>query len=325
MRNRLALALGVAAALGGCAAPHLDAQAAAPPSEAPSLVFADLTDDFATLYDTHAGAPEAQRLSAINEGMAAHLPGFYDPARLGEQASMYERLAAEFLAAYPAQRQAIADVAGRFARMFDPAVADFEQRIGPLPTTVPVYLVVSMGEFDGATRNLDGQTRLLFGADMIARLHGGEARAFVQHELFHIYHGTRFTGCAEVWCALWNEGLAVYAAQQLNPGASDAELLLTMPEPIRPALDANRDAAVCTTLARLDSTDARDHNGLFSSGRLAPGLPPRYGYLVGLLVAQELGRDATLAQMAEWDGPVLRARIGKTLENMASCPGPASG
>lgn len=318
MPRSIAAALAIAATLAGCSAPRLGA-AAAPHPEAPRLTFTDLTDDFAALHDARAGATESERLQAIDEGMAAHLPGFYNPARFGEQAAMYERLAADFLATYPAQREAIADVAARFGRMFDPAVADFERRIGALPTVVPVYLVVSMGEFDGATRDLGGTTRLLFGADMIARLHGGEARAFVQHELFHIYHGARFSGCTEIWCALWNEGLAVHAAQQLNPDASDAELLLTLPEPIRPALDANRDVAICTTLAKLDSIDAGDRNTMFSSGRLAPGLPPRFGYLVGLWVAQELGRDATLAQMAEWDGPDLRARIGKALAGMADC------
>jgi hypothetical protein len=41
-----------------------------------------------------------------------------------------------------------------------------------------------------------------------------------------------FPECDQVWCNLWTEGLAVYAAQQLNRDASDSQLLLMQPEPI---------------------------------------------------------------------------------------------
>ena len=308
-------ALAAALLLAGCAAPP-------PPAGAPSaprLGFTDLTDDFAAAFDAASAQPDEQRAATIRAAMAPLLPGFYDPARHGDGAVRYEAFMAKFMAEYPARREATAAVARRFGAMFDPAVADFERRIGPLPTDTPVLLVVSMGEFDGATRELQGRSHLLFGADMIAEYHGGEARAFVQHELFHIYHGKRFAGCPEVWCALWNEGLATYAAQQLNPQASDAELLLTIPEPIRPALEAHRAQGVCAVLARLDSRDRADRNALFSSGRLSPELPPRFGYLIGLWVAADLGRTRSLTELAEWDGPTLRAAIDGSLRSMADC------
>ena len=57
----------------------------------------------------------------------------------------------------------------------------------------------------------------------------------MHHELFHLYHSRAFEGCDAVWCGLWREGLAVHVAAELNPGASDAELVLTMPVPLRAA------------------------------------------------------------------------------------------
>lgn len=290
-----------------------------PPEPAPPrLGYTDLTGDFGAIYDT-APADPAARLAAINAGMGERLPGFYDPARMGDQADAYVAFAGRFLANYPGQKAAIADVARRFGTMFAPAVADFERRIGPLPTTTPVALVVSMGEFDGATRTLGGREYLLFGADMIATLHKGEARAFVQHELFHIYHSQRMSECTGLYCSLWQEGLAVHAAQQLNPSASDSELLLTMPEPVRPALEANRREAVCTTLAKLDSTDGGDWGAYFSNGRLNDRLPPRFGYLVGAWVAADLGRTRSLPELAALDGKPLRAAIEASLRSMARC------
>lgn len=302
-------------AVAGCAAQSSVMGAQSPPR----LGFTDLTDDYAAAFDAAAGRPDAERAAALRRAMAPMLPGFYDAARFGDGAAGYEQRMAAYMADYPARRDAIATVARRFGAMFDPAVADFERRIGPLPTETPVFLVVSMGEFDGATRDLAGRTHLLFGADMIAEYHGGEARAFVQHELFHIYHGQRFAGCGEVWCALWSEGLATYAAQQLNPQASDAELLLTIPEPIRPAVERNRAEAMCAVLARLDSTDLTDRDALFSSGRLSPNLPPRFGYLVGLWVAADLGRTRSLSDLAEWNGPELRSAIEASLRGVTEC------
>lgn len=290
----------------------------APPTAAPRLTVTDYTDDFSALYDASSGDAN-QRLAQINAGFADKLPGFYDPSRFGDRAEMYRRLAAGFLAAYPSRRAEIASVAARFTAMFDPAVADFNRRVGSLPTDTPVDLVVSLGEFDGATRSLNGRTHLMFGADMIALLHPGGARAFVQHELFHLYHAKRMDECRRLYCDLWREGLAVYAAQVLNPSASDAELLLTIPQPIRPALEANRREAVCETLARLDSTDGDDRNAFFSSGRLNPRLPPRFGYLVGAWVAADLGKTHSLAQLASLNGTALRAAIETSLRTFATC------
>ncbi len=288
------------------------------------LGFTDLTGQFAAAYET-APQDNAARLEALGGAFADDLPGFYDPARFGEDADAYRRMAGRFLAAYPARRGEIAEVAQRFGAMFDPAVADFERRVGPLPTDTPVALVVSMGEFDGATRTLGGREYLLFGADMIAETHGGEARAFVQHELFHIYHGPRMGQCEPFYCSLWTEGLAVYAAKTLNPDATDAQLLLTLPEPIRPEVEQHRREAVCATLARLDERDSKDWGAFFSGARLNERLPPRFGYLVGLWVAQELGKTHSLDQMAQWQGPDLRARIGVAMDNMADCGSAATG
>ena len=79
----------------------------------------------------------------------------------------------------------------------------------------------------------------MFGADVIARVHGDrDVRPFFHHELFHLLHGRTFSDCGALWCALWNEGLATFVAHRLNPAASDDQLLLTQPVPLRAAVEA---------------------------------------------------------------------------------------
>ena len=162
---------------------------------------------------------------------------------------------------------------------------------------------------------------LLFGADVIARLHmGHDIRPFFHHELFHLYHQRRFTSCEAVWCGLWTEGLAVYVAKSLNPKATDEDLLLTQPEPLRPAVDRNRDLAVCTVVAQLDSKDETIGAALFSSGRLRPELPPRFGYFVGYLAAGEMGRTSSPKQLASMTPAQVRPALEAALRRLATCP-----
>ncbi len=67
---------------------------------------------------------------------------------------------------------------------------------------------------------------MLFGVDAIAILHGPEDMpSFFAHELFHIYHrqvmGARLPDPDSVtWWSLWEEGLATYVSQRLNPALS---------------------------------------------------------------------------------------------------------
>jgi hypothetical protein len=180
--------------------------------------------------------------------------------------------------------------------------------------------VHSFGEFDGGTRELPQGNFLLFGADMIAKLHmEHDVRPFFHHELFHLYHARYFPECQPVWCALWTEGLANHVAASLNPGASDAELLLNWPEPLRPAVDRNRKLAVCAIRGRLESTDPKDYGALFSNGKPDVDLPPRYGYFVGYLVASEAGKTHSLLELARMRADEVKPLVEKMLASLADC------
>ena len=273
--------------------------------------------------------PDAERVAAFDAELAPRLPGFYDPARFDTPGGgdRYRARLIRNLNAFPQDRAKIEEVSARFSGLFAPALASFEARFGPMEGYPPVYLVHSLGEFDGGTRDLPQGSRLLFGADVIARIHTGDhaIQPFFHHELFHILHARRFKECPEIWCGLWSEGLAVYVASELNPGASDADLLLTLPEPIRPAVEKDRAAAVCAVTERLESTARADYAPLFTFERLSPSLPPRFGYYVGYLVAQELGRTRSVAELARLDNDHARPLVIAALHRLADCSNSGSG
>jgi len=55
-------------------------------------------------------------------------------------------------------------------------------------------------------------------------------------------------------------------------------------------------------------------------GGQPPGYPPRAGYFVGTLIAQQLSARYTLPQLAHLNGAELRAMVVKTLENLSATP-----
>lgn len=292
---------------------------AAEPARGLELV--DLTPLFSAAWEATSSLPDAERPAAFRARFAQSSPGFYPREALGTAAAArYDERLLKWLKSYPGDRPGIEQVSQSFDAMFRSAKSSFKVRFGPMRGYPPVYLLHSLGEFDGGTRTIAGRTTLLFGADMIGRYHAGDdLQPFFHHELFHLLHQQTFDECAQAWCSVWTEGMAVYVAATLNPKATDSELLLVQPEPIRAAVDRDRKAAVCAVVARLDSTDEADLQALFSFKRLSPELPPRFGYYVGYLAVAELGKTHSLSELTKLDNAAARPLLERGLRALADC------
>jgi len=283
-----------------------------------ALRVVDLTGEFDRFAMTTTRMPDAQRIAAFEHRMGPIAEGFYDRDRRPDQ---YDERVLTTLRSYPGERTRILDVGRRFNVQFAAARRSFQAVFGPVSTERPVYLIDSLGELDGGTRELNGKNTLVFGADVIAEVHRGRDMVpFFHHELFHLYQEKHLTRCAAVWCALWEEGLATYAASRLDPGADDHALILDLPEPIRPTVDADRARAVCAVTQLLDSTSDEDYGALFLGDRQLEGFPSRMGYYIGYLVASDIGRTHDIREMATMGFVEARPLIDAALKRMAACP-----
>ena len=314
-------------ALIGIALTSIGAAPATKPAEHPAagLQFVDLTDDFDGVWTTTSALPDDKRVEAFETAFAKILPGFYAADRVKDYMTpeRYRAFMLKGLKTYPERRAGIQRVSGEFRALVAPAQRQFESVFGPLRGYPPIYLVVSFREFDGGTRDLPEGTRLMFGADMMDELYKDKPIApFIEHELFHLMHHRTFPDCEPVWCNLWEEGLATYVAATMNPGADDAAIGLTIPEPLRPAVEAHKTEAVCAVKARLSSSDPAQYGPLFMGGGepLSANLPRRFGYYVGLLVVSDIGRTRTLQQLAALQAAEVKPLIEASLDRMASCP-----
>lgn len=317
LRAAFALMFALAACQTAPAVPQTAASTALP-----SYRFVDLSDDFLALYDRTEGQPTADRVAAFKTEIVPLFPDFYGKDRYPNLTQeRYDRRIARAFESFAAQREAYRRADASFVSVLEPAIATFTAALPDMGPIGDIYLVHSLGEMDGGTREFGGSHYFIFGADVIARLHPpGSERPFFHHELFHIYQRQFFAGCEQVWCSLWTEGTAVLAAAELNPGADDAQLLLTTPQPIRAAVDANLAEAVCTVRARLQATSGS--GALFSFDRLNERLPPRFGYYVGYLVAREARRTHTLQDLAHMNAAQAHEAVKRGLDVLATCPPP---
>jgi hypothetical protein len=280
------------AALALLAAPAALAQ---PQPAAPFVSYAEAFDQFAKETAT---LPSAERVRAFRAKFNALVPGFYEP-RFGATEARYDAHLEKVLAYYPANRDRFLAAARDFSAAYATADARFRGFFPDYAPSMPIYLLHSLGEMDGGTRELRGKAVAVFGADVIAKIHDRTSIGpFLDHELFHFYHAAYFPDCEALWCSLWQEGLATYVAGRMNPGSDDRALMLTIPRPMRPEVEPRLAEAMCLTRARLDSTSREDYAAFFfGNGKSA--FPPRFGYFIGYLLAKRLGDGMSLEALAK--------------------------
>jgi Predicted Zn-dependent protease (DUF2268) len=188
------------------------------------------------------------------------------------------------------------------------------------PGKVKIYLMFSLFQFDAKIPS-EHPDSLLIGLDGLAGFHGTDAplAVILSHEFFHLYHFQvnplpKNPDDLPLYRLLWQEGLAVYASQQLNNGASLADVLLD------PRLATNGPASVRPEAKRLllclDSREditaahflAKSENG---------EVPGRIGYLIGYDVVTQLAQNRSLGVLARLRDPGLRFAFRREVYRLA--------
>jgi hypothetical protein len=185
----------------------------------------------------------------------------------------------------------------------------------------PIYFLVSLGAFDGGVRPVNDSPALLFGVDVIAKIHPhDELGALFDHELFHMYH-RQITGMGggrgdPLYHALWEERLATYVSGVLNPpsqrkrdSGSSGRFGCARQAPVAPKSPAN--------CSRRWTARPRISIRVLAGKQHTTEHTAALGYFAGLLIARELGQSHSLQQLAKMNGESLRSTIRRMLQKMA--------
>jgi Predicted Zn-dependent protease (DUF2268) len=184
-----------------------------------------------------------------------------------------------------------------------------------------LYLMLSLFRFDGRIPH-DNPRMLLLGLDGIAKFHGADAQLSVilSHELFHVYHFQvnplpYDTDNIPLYRLIWQEGLATFVSQVLNPEASLSDVLLDPRLASEgPGFIAEMAASLLHDLTSVDDLTA----GRYLSYRRVGPMPSRMGYLIGYEVVKRAATDHSLADLARLRGGALLALVRAQTQALAS-------
>jgi hypothetical protein len=296
-----------------------------------NITVVDATPAFWRFWTASSGKSEAERVRRFFDVVVAAHPQLFGSNVLNDQSLTGKSASTNAQATVAAYLRDVSPYITRMKELsesihhnFATYAQDFTATFPKYSPKSPVYFTVSLFSFDGATRLVSGKTALLFGIDGIARYHAKDAnlKVLFDHELFHQYHdqiAPELTADdSPLWVSLWEEGLATYVSQQMNPGSSEADALMSeglaaRSAPMLPALSRE-------LLANFESTDSKEYAAFFFGANGRPDLPPRCGYYVGYQVARELAAGRSLQQLAALRGAELETSVKTVLERFAQQP-----
>lgn len=285
---------------------------------APVMKVHDLAGPFAEVWDRNVGKPDEVFVRDFKATVAARFPSFYGVERYEGKKTEAQR-DAEIVAAraaFPALRATYMQKVASFKRDLPAHIASFRKLFPDYEAKNDLWFVHSLGEMDGGKRRLNGELVFIFGADMMSRNQGKDAGAFFfHHELFHDYQPMQCSSWP-VWTSLWQEGLASHVAKQLNPDATDDEMLLNLPPNMAADTRKQMGRALDDLYAKLDSTDQDAYSGLFLRRGDKSGMPARRGYYLGMLVAEEAARSMSLQQLAKLPCDAVRPVVVAAVERL---------
>ncbi|MBX3134539.1 MAG: hypothetical protein KF689_14245 [Gemmatimonadaceae bacterium] len=294
------------------------AASCAPPRPAVDCELINLMPEFLAFWDSTRHVDLDARVTRFRADVVSRSEQLYgpqvrvgaDPARLDDDVRAWFRFLAQDDTAFRAMSVQLAAELPRLGPDLAAALPGFR-------CTAPVYFFFSAGAFDGAVRVVDGRELLLFGVEVASRTQRpGELRAFVGHEMFHLYHRA-VTGPemdSTLYGRVWREGLATLFSRRFAPDVAE-EAILGWPRDLAAQVEPRWGEVVDFILEHLDATDeATMHRPLLAAA--SGDLPPRFGYYVGYLVARELARDLPFETLLRLEGPALREAMAKALRRL---------
>lgn len=260
-----------------------------------------------------------ERVAAFRKNVASKYPDFYSASRFKASEQDYDQHIAKFIEQFGPIREAYLEVDRTFGAELPRHMASFGKTFPDFRPTAPTWLVHSFGEMDGGTRDFNGRTDLIFGADMMVKLHHKEDLApLFHHELFHVYHTRRFACDSDaMWVSLWKEGLATYVSHAMHPNASQSEILLDFPKGMAAATQARLQESWAHLAQVLEVTDRAMYKELFSTRPGSSSLPARRGYYLGYLIAKEAGKTRDLMALAALDCKEVRPLVESTIRKLS--------
>ena len=283
----------------------------------------NLAPDFINFWNKVKSQPAKLQVAKFKADFMPKFPEFYawKIKKWKEQNKEPDQEIKRELAAFKKIERGFVKKTSQITNDLDATVKSFVDSVPDLDRDFDVYITHSFGDMDGGTRTIDDKQYFIFGIDGMVKYHGKMTTEtpFFHHELFHVYHGQKFTGNQQdewLWLALWFEGLATYASKKLNPQATYTDMLLDLPEGMVKRINNDFAFHWQDLSSKLESKDEKDYRHYFLMNSKHKRIVTRAGYYLGFLVVQEIGKTKTLSEMANMEYEEILPAIKKAMESI---------
>ena len=209
----------------------------------------------------------------------------------------------------------------------------FQAYVPDLESGVPVYVLAAPRmAIGGSVRPLKKQSALVLGAEELSTVIDSQTafNVLLNHEMTHLYHlqvnaemrqmvsavymPPYDPGHSRIYQILFLEGLAAYTSRNLNPTATDSEVLLS--DTVAAEVKSLWPGIGEEIRKHLNSSDKDDINKYLFDGQVSESFPRRAGYYVGMLIAAELSKRSSFAGLCRLSGAELQIEVESALLNL---------
>ncbi|MBB1302283.1 MAG: DUF2268 domain-containing putative Zn-dependent protease [Pseudoalteromonas rhizosphaerae] len=271
----------------------------------------NLADDFYSVYQSSKKLSPEKRAERFSQYFTTQFEPFYSNKNFVKSIESFSEIEKVYLLK---SNQLSKDLNGSM-KSFIATFADFKSE-------TPIYILHSLGRFNGATRDLKGKSYLMFGVDLMAKYHNwNNDTPFFHHELFHVYHENFFQCNDELWCSLWTEGLATYVSHQLNSSASNDELMLNIPDSMIKNVRSRLLYSLTDLKRKFYSKNPEIYSSFFNFRKDETNLPYRRGYYLGYILVKEIGKDYSIEELAKMEKKTVELLLLKELDSFIESEG----
>ncbi|MCK8124451.1 hypothetical protein MTF66_05535 [Pseudoalteromonas sp. 2CM39R] len=275
-------------------------------NQSADLEVINLADDFYTLYQSSKALSAENRAEQFSQNFTSQFAPFYSDKSFVEAIEGFSEIEELYLSKNR-----------RLSKDLNSSMESFIATFPDFKSETPIYILHSLGRFNGATRQLNGKSYLMFGVDLMAKYHTWKNDTpFFHHELFHVYHEKLFHCKDELWCSIWTEGLATYVSYKLTPSASDDELMLNIPSNLVKKIRSRQLDSLADLKEKFYSKKPEIYSSFFNFAKDETKLPYRRGYYLGFILAKEIGKNYSLEQLAKMDKKTVESLLLKELDSL---------
>jgi hypothetical protein len=217
--------------------------------------------------------------------------------------AVFRKYENKIISEFSSFRERVKTQSTRFSKL----VPDFQYQ------GIPIYGFLSLGNSLGGTRTHKGKTILIFGMDQLVK-NGADFDILFSHEAYHAYHfQTNKTLNQQMEKSqrllismMYVEGLATYAAGQLNPEKYEHRYLddslkkACQGDTYKKYISEFLEDSKKFTYKDYEKKNHLPEKWFYINRKKKYPFPEMMGYCMGERVLNELGKMYSLSQMANW-------------------------